>query len=179
MSIFEARLGRSAVLKNEDKILIIALIFVILFDFLMFPLPILAKEMSLPELAKEIIGLTDDNYLPEYHLPESSNIVIKKRAYYVFTAYNSEVGQTDNSPCITANGFNLCENGVEDTVAANFLKFGTKIRIPELFEDRIFIVRDRMNPRHNNKIDIWMNGKTEAKKFGVKWAKAEVIEILE
>jgi 3D (Asp-Asp-Asp) domain-containing protein len=94
----------------------------------------------------------------------------------VITAYNSEVAQCDDSPCITANGFNVCEHGVEDTIAANFLKFGTKVKIPDLFGDRVFIVRDRMNPKHDNRVDIWMKEKVDAKQFGVKLARIEVVE---
>jgi len=92
------------------------------------------------------------------------------------TAYNSEVAQCDDTPCITANGFDVCEHGVEDTIAANFLKFGTKVRIPDLFGDRIFIVRDRMNKRYSNRVDVWMIEKTDAKKFGVRIAEIEIVE---
>ena len=95
---------------------------------------------------------------------------------HTMTAYNSEPGQTDNSPCITANGFNVCKHGEEDTIAANFLKFGTKVMIPELFGDRVFTVRDRMNKKHPNRVDIWMKNRPDAMKFGVKVAKIQVIE---
>lgn len=99
-----------------------------------------------------------------------------KTSRHTLTAYNSEVGQTDNSPCITANGFNVCEHGIEDTVAANFLPMGTKIRIPDLFGDRIFVVRDRMNKKHPSRVDVWMLEKTAALKFGVKNATIEILE---
>ncbi|MEK7203003.1 MAG: hypothetical protein AAB653_01680, partial [Patescibacteria group bacterium] len=84
--------------------------------------------------------------------------------------------QCDDSPCITANGFNVCEHETEDVIAANFLPFGAKIRIPELFGERIFVVRDRMNVRFSNRIDVWMVEKNQAKRFGVKYAKIEVLE---
>jgi len=101
---------------------------------------------------------------------------IIKTSTHVITAYNSEVGQTDDTPCITANGYDLCKDFVEDTIAANFLKFGTKVRIPELFGDRVFTVRDRMNKKHPNRIDVWMNDRHDAISFGIKTAKIEVIE---
>jgi 3D (Asp-Asp-Asp) domain-containing protein len=104
------------------------------------------------------------------------SVKVKSTSVHVMTAYNSEVGQTDNSPCITANGFNVCEHGVEDTIAANFLKMGTKVKIPELYGDRVFTVRDRMNARHANRVDIWMKDRTSAIKFGVKTAKIQVLE---
>jgi len=95
---------------------------------------------------------------------------------HTMTAYNSEAAQTDASPCITANGFNVCEHGIEDTIAANFLPMGTKVKIPDLFGDRIFVVRDRMNQRHATRVDVWMKDRTSAIKFGVKVAKIQVLE---
>jgi len=96
--------------------------------------------------------------------------------YRTITAYNSDPRQTDDTPCITANNFNVCEHGIEDTVAANFLKFNTKIRIPDLFGDRIFIVRDRMNKRYPDRLDIWMLDQDEAWKFGRRTARIEVLK---
>lgn len=109
----------------------------------------------------------------------SPEIKVVRVSTHTITAYNSEPGQTDNSPCITANGYNVCESGVEDTIAANFLKFGTKVQIPELFGDRIFVVRDRMNKKHPNRVDIWMVDKSDAIHFGVKVAKIQVVEVIE
>jgi len=91
------------------------------------------------------------------------------------TSYNSEAAQTDGSPCTTANMFNVCEHGIEDTIAANFLKFGTKVRIPELFGNRIFTVRDRMNTRYPDRVDVWMINKEDSKNFGVRRARIEVV----
>ncbi|MFA5155711.1 MAG: hypothetical protein WC453_04785 [Patescibacteria group bacterium] len=111
----------------------------------------------------------------QYRLPTADDRVIDS-GIHVITAYNSEAAQTDDSPCITANGFNVCAHGAEDTIAANFLKFGTKVKIPELFGNRIFIVRDRMNVKHPTRVDIWMKNKHDALQFGVKVAQIQVIE---
>ncbi len=92
------------------------------------------------------------------------------------TAYNSEAAQTDGDPCTTANGFNVCKHGIEDTVASNFLPMGTKIKIPSLFGDRIFVVRDRMNRRYTNRVDVWMLKKSDALKFGVRQAEIVVVK---
>jgi len=107
---------------------------------------------------------------------EDRVLQVKRTGYHPMTAYNSEPGQTDDTPCITANGFDVCKHGKEDTIAANFLKFGTKVRIPELFGDRVFIVRDRMNSRYTDRIDIWMVNKSDALKFGKRVAKIEIVE---
>ncbi len=109
----------------------------------------------------------------------STEAKVVRTSTHTITAYNSEAGQTDDSPCITANGYDVCANEVEDTIAANFLKFNTKVKIPELFGDRIFVVRDRMNKKHPNRVDVWMVKKSDAIQFGVKVAKIQVIEVME
>jgi 3D (Asp-Asp-Asp) domain-containing protein len=103
-------------------------------------------------------------------------IKVIRTSTHTITAYNSEPNQTDGDPCTTANGYNVCKAGREDTIAANFLKFGTKVMIPELFGDRVFVVRDRMNKRHANRVDVWMKDYDDAVHFGVKVAKIQVIE---
>ncbi len=105
-------------------------------------------------------------------------IVVLKTSYHAITAYNSLPEQTNDQPCITANGFNVCEHGIEDTIAANFLKFGTKVRIPDLFGDRIFIVRDRMNQRYPSRVDVWMLERDDAIQFGIRNAKIEIVEVI-
>lgn len=111
------------------------------------------------------------------HLPENKTLEVKYAVNTVITAYNSEIGQTDDNPCITANGFNLCKHANEDTVAINGMKMGTKVRFPELFGNKVFVVRDRMNARYDsNRADVWMISKADAKNFGVKFAKMEVLE---
>jgi 3D (Asp-Asp-Asp) domain-containing protein len=85
------------------------------------------------------------------------------------TAYNSEVGQCDSTPCITANGFNVCEHGIEDVIATNILPFGTKVMFPELFGDKVFTVQDRMNAKYSYRADIWMVHRYDAIQFGAKY----------
>jgi 3D (Asp-Asp-Asp) domain-containing protein len=110
-------------------------------------------------------------------VPTSTPAVkVLRTSTHVITAYNSDVAQTDDDPCTTANGFNVCQHQTEDTIAANFLKFGTKVQIPELFGDRVFVVRDRMNKKHANRVDVWMNERADAINFGVKVAQIRVIE---
>ena len=88
------------------------------------------------------------------------------------TAYSSTVSQTDDSPFIAASGKHVYDG----MVAANFLPFGTKIKIPELFGDKIFVVDDRMNKRYQNRVDIWHAETGAAIKFGVKTAVIEIVE---
>lgn len=165
--------------KTAKKIMIF-LVICIVFDYFLFPFPALAAddgildgELILDEKQKIY---TDEEQFNLNRLPETQEWQVSWTSYYTLSAYNSEEAQCDSTPCITANGFNVCEHGEEDTIAANFLRFGTKVRIPELFGDRIFVVRDRMNARYTDRIDIWMKSKADAKKFGIKISKIEVLE---
>jgi len=94
------------------------------------------------------------------------------------TSYNSEAGQTDDSPCITASNMDVCKRNVEDILATNDLPFHTKILIPEYFGDRIFYVEDRMNQRYTgtDHIDVWMKNKINSKNFGAKVLKIIVLK---
>lgn len=90
----------------------------------------------------------------------------------VITAYTSTVDQTDDDPFIAATGKRVYDG----MIAANWLPFGTKIKIPALYGDKIFTVDDRMNARYGyGRLDIWLDtSKAEARKFGVKRVEVEV-----
>ncbi|HAU07594.1 MAG: hypothetical protein A2568_00080 [Candidatus Yanofskybacteria bacterium RIFOXYD1_FULL_44_17] len=87
------------------------------------------------------------------------------------TAYSSTVDQTDDTPFITASG-TFVRDGV---VATNFLPIGTRIKIPDLYGDKQFIVEDRMNSRYWYRVDVWFPNRESAMKFGLKKIKIEVI----
>jgi 3D (Asp-Asp-Asp) domain-containing protein len=87
------------------------------------------------------------------------------------TAYSSSPDETDDTPFITANG-TIVHDGV---VASNMLPFGTKIKIPALFGDKVFTIEDRMSPKYYRTIDIWMPSKDEAVVFGLAYAKIVVL----
>lgn len=108
--------------------------------------------------------------------------IAKRTMSVVSTAYSSEAAQTDATPCIPAmSRFNLCDyyeqTGLEDTIAANFLPLGTEVRIPEMYGDQIFVVRDRMNSKYNGKsrIDLWKKDRATAVQFGVHRFKIEIL----
>jgi len=91
----------------------------------------------------------------------------------ILTGYSSRPEETDDSPFVTASG-KWVRNGI---VANNRLPFGTKIRIPELYGDEIFVVEDRMNPMVGSyQIDIWFPSYWEAADFGAKRTLVEVVE---
>jgi len=88
------------------------------------------------------------------------------------TAYSSTPDQTDETPFLTASGKEV-KDGI---VANNFFKFGTKIKIPEIFGDKIFVVEDRMQEgKSKYHFDVWFENPLEAKNFGAKITEIEVI----
>ena len=89
------------------------------------------------------------------------------------TAYSSTVSQTDSDPFITASG-EWVKDGI---VANNLLPFGTKIRIPEIYGEKIFVVKDRMHWKKGYyHLDIWFPDYWQAKNFGKKSAYIEILE---
>ncbi len=96
------------------------------------------------------------------------------RTYHVdMTAYTSSIEECDSDPFITADGSHT-QDGM---IATNFLPFGTRVRIPTLFGDKVFTVHDRMNKRYNRRIDVWMEKKDDMREFGVK--RNTLIEVIE
>ncbi|MGC9610717.1 MAG: hypothetical protein ABSE68_00630 [Minisyncoccia bacterium] len=89
------------------------------------------------------------------------------------TAYSSSLNETDDTPFITATNKKVRDG----FMAANFLPFGTRVRIPELFGDKIFIIEDRMSRRKTNFVDVWMPAKNDALEFGIHQAKIEIVEM--
>ena len=102
----------------------------------------------------------------------------KKKIRVLATAYSSTLDQTDNTPCLTATGYDVCENyaryGAANTIASNFLPLHAIVKIPEFFGDQIFVVRDRMNDRYYNRLDLWMPTRTQAVRFGVRYVTVEI-----
>ena len=118
----------------------------------------------------DFASTTNATYVVKYasftqHAVKTINVVI--------TAYSSTPDQTDSTPFITASG-KCVADGI---IANNMLPFGTKVRIPALYGDKVFTVQDRMaSYKSNYHIDIWFPDRSSAVKFGVKNAKIEILE---
>ncbi len=97
---------------------------------------------------------------------------IKVPSRVIVTAYSSTPEQTDDTPFITAAGTSVREG----IIAANFLPFGTKVKLPDLYGDKVFVVEDRMHPRKVYQVDIWFPTYSEAKNFGAQSSAVEVVE---
>ena len=95
----------------------------------------------------------------------------RRRMTVHLTAYSSTFDQTDDTPLITAAGTRV-RDGI---VAANFLPLYTRIKIPELFGEKVFVVEDRMAKRFQDRVDLWFPDRASAKKFGIKTAEIVVL----
>ena len=87
------------------------------------------------------------------------------------TAYSSTPEETDDTPFIAASGREV-RPGI---MAANFLGFGTRVKIPEHFGEQVFVVEDRMARRKTDFVDIWMPTKQDALNFGIHRAKIIIL----
>ncbi|MDP3982228.1 MAG: hypothetical protein Q8P70_01640 [bacterium] len=123
-----------------------------------------------PSTVGESMALEGNTLLPSspHYGPER----VVKTMNIVITAYASLPNQTWGNPFLTAKETYVREG----IVAANFLPFDTKIRIPELFGDRIFVVEDRMHPRKGYQVDIWYADNNDAIQFGRQYATIEILE---
>lgn len=145
--------------------------------------------MADPSSLKKIIPILIVLFLSSYTIsPSGAEIepMVEKNAFLetksqvksvvraTITGYSSSYDETDYDPWITAYN-TIARDGI---AASNALPYGTKIRIPKLFADKVFIIEDKMNSRFGgNNIDIWFPTKEKAKEFGV--YRDVLVEILE
>lgn len=111
---------------------------------------------------------TKEEFIPK----KTINKVVKSTQIREVSAYNAgDIYQTDDSPCIAANGEDICktlEMGYK-RCAANFVPFGTILRI-EGYGDCMVV--DRMNRRYPNNVDIAM--KYSEKKQALAWGRRKL-----
>jgi 3D (Asp-Asp-Asp) domain-containing protein len=132
-----------------------------------------ALIQDLPSNLEEKLAISEENSLISLTNPANPDPKVVRKMNVIVTAYSSTVLETDETPLITASG-----TGVKDGIVANnLLPFGTRIRIPEVYGDKIFKVEDRMSWKSGNyHVDIWFSSYLEAKSFGAKRTYIEVLE---
>jgi 3D (Asp-Asp-Asp) domain-containing protein len=105
--------------------------------------------------------------------PQAPTPKVVKVKTVLMTAYSSTRDQTDGDPFTTASGQRV-KDGI---IAMNGVPFGTKVRIPEKFGSKVFVVQDRMHARYgSSRGDIWMKTRNDAKQWGVKRVKVEILK---
>jgi len=96
-------------------------------------------------------------------------------ARFIVTAYNSVPEQTDSTPCIAANGQDICnllERG--DNTCAMAAPFGTRVEIPGF---GTCTVRDRLSSKYKRRIDLYFGGRDKiaaARKWGKQTLRVKV-----
>ena len=153
----------------KDKIFTLVLI-VLVAEFC-FPHQLLAKELDdSVNLGPVLIQIEDTLNNNEINQTPAFTKKPKMIRYVVVTAYSSTIDQCDDTPFITANGKTVYDG----LVAANFLQFGSEVRFPEHFGNKIFTVNDRMNKKYSDRIDVWMPTREQAIRFGTRYLKVEI-----
>ena len=113
--------------------------------------------------------------LPGYESRVREDISVERRIIereVWITAYTSSFEECDDTPFITASGTRT-RDGI---IACNFLPFGTRVRIPELFGTREFTVEDRMARRKSDYVDVWVPERETALVLGKTRTTIEIIE---
>ncbi len=142
-----------------------------------FPQPTAAETQILPGddepplITSElpVTGIAETYRLPDN--PDKPRPAAQRTMTISVTAYSSTPDQTSGDPYTTASGTQV-RDGV---IAANFLPIGTRVRFPEYFGDKIFVVEDRMSSRYWYKADIWMPTRAEALEWGVRYTTVEIL----
>ena len=115
-------------------------------------------------------GYADPVMLPYYK--------VKSETIRVVTAYNvGDPRQTDDTPCISANGENICRALAEGGMrcAANFVPLGSRLYVDKI---GMCLVTDRMNRRYRNRVDIAMqkNEYRKARRFGRQKLQVKILD---
>lgn len=112
------------------------------------------------------VQILQNEAMPIGVLPEAEKADPRPFSTMTVTAYNSVPWQTDATPCIGAQGTDICEiyELGENVCAANFVPLGTVLVVDGLGE---CTVRDRMNSRYYYRVDWYMGMDIDAaRQFG-------------
>lgn len=122
----------------------------------------------------ETLALIQKNsVLPQFNVQPTAFTKDTRTIPVIVTAYSSSPVETDEDPYTTAAGTQV-RQGI---VANNLLPLGTRIMLPELYGNRVFVVEDRMNRRKEAyQVDIWFPSYWEAKSFGARRTYAEILD---
>lgn len=158
------------------KYISILLVIFILFSILKIGSPeaeIDSGTISTQNLESSQFYIIQGNSLLAISNPANPEPEVAQKINVVVTAYSSSPWETWGDPFITAAGTGVREG----IIANNLLPFGTKVRFPEIYGDKIFVVEDRMNSRVGYyQVDIWLPSYGEALSFGAQRTYIEVLE---
>ena len=109
----------------------------------------------------QTVGNVDFLDLNDFNFKESYKKIYKQ--FVTLTIYSPSLSQTDSTPNITASGFKIDTSNPSKhriiAVSRDLKKkgwdFGKKVRIKKAGKfDGVYTIRDLMNKRHKNRIDV-------------------------
>ncbi len=111
--------------------------------------------------------------------PKEHDYVVRSETIRIVTAYNAgDPRQTDDTPCIAANGEDICKALAKGKkrCAANFVPLGSHLHVEKV---GVCLVTDRTNKRYRHRVDIAMqkNEYHRARQFGRQKLTVKVIDI--
>jgi 3D (Asp-Asp-Asp) domain-containing protein len=112
-------------------------------------------------------------------LHKNPGYIVRSETIRVVTAYNAgDPRQTDDTPCISANGENICKALAKGKkrCAANFVPLGSRLYVEKI---GVCLVTDRTNKRYRNRVDIAMQRDEyhKARRFGRQKLTVKIIDI--
>ena len=103
----------------------------------------------------------------KFEMDTAKEVIVKKQKPLIVTVttYSVNEAETDSTPTITASGFEVSKtNPKKHRVIAvsrdlkKKLRFGDKVRVTGIGKlSGVYVVRDLMNSRFKNKIDVLIN----------------------
>jgi len=129
-----------------------------------------SKSSSAPSLTQIIVDVATQ-HAAIATLPVVPVVPAKRTMFVTATAYTSSSGECDRDPYTTASGAKTADG----VIAANGFPFGTRVRLPDYFGDKVFIVLDRMGRGGKNRVDIWMQSRHQALEWGVQRVRMEIL----
>ena len=110
---------------------------------------------------------------------QDKQYIVKSETVRIVTAYNAgDPRQTDDTPCIAANGEDICKALAKGKkrCAANFVPLGSHLHVEKV---GVCLVTDRTNKRYRNRVDIAMQKDEyhKARRFGRQKLMVKIIDI--
>ena len=112
-------------------------------------------------------------------IEKNQRYIVRSETIRVVTAYNAgDPKQTDDTPCISASGENICKALAtgKKRCAANFVPLGSHLHVEKI---GVCLVTDRTNKRYRNRVDIAMQKDEyhKARRFGRQKLTVKIIDI--
>lgn len=113
------------------------------------------KAADEPKPAQGIESHADAESLPQDQPERQTEVKKAEGTTRLVTAYNNVREQTDDTPCISADGTDICQRyrAGEKICAANWVPIGTRLRVQGYGD---CTVADRMAPKNGEKVDVYL-----------------------